>query len=338
METEVNEVLNEYFRLKYDYEFNIMSRKKIIINKTTLSNREKRAQFKKLKHNCIICRRPGGCVFKTTYFPEDEKSISYRLLSAVCVCVPPCNFNIKLEIGETEQLPHMLNNIQEKMKNDKSIIINEKNKLLFGNTNTEAALEKFSDIKDSINHYSSLYEIYLDLYNNIIENKEKKQLFDELMQQLYTDISKIKEYIKLMNIEDNSQLAKDAVSIYVNSMIPLLEKIREIKYDETKVIHEDSTNTCNLLQNKYSIANLSFTNFENKVVSFNLDSETNKKVPKDIQQSKKKILVVQPEQKIEIVSESEENMPDVELEKVSPSELQEVSDIEELLPDFAITQ
>ena len=40
---DVKETLNEYFKLKLQYETQIMANKKKIMNNSTLSNREKRA-------------------------------------------------------------------------------------------------------------------------------------------------------------------------------------------------------------------------------------------------------------------------------------------------------
>ena len=69
---DVKETLNEYFKLKLQYETQIMANKKKIMNNSTLSNREKRREFLKLKPKCINCKRPGGTIFKTTFFAETD--------------------------------------------------------------------------------------------------------------------------------------------------------------------------------------------------------------------------------------------------------------------------
>jgi hypothetical protein len=77
-----------------------------------------------------------------------------------------------------------------------------------------------------------------------------------------------------MKETENIQFAKDAVIIYQDSLIPIMNKIRDLTYDETKVWHDIDSNTCNLIQNKYSIQSLSYSSFEDKVVSFNIGLET----------------------------------------------------------------
>ena len=64
---DVKESLNEYFKLKQKYEAEIAANKKRIINNPTLSNREKRSEFMKLKPKCINCKRPGGSIFKVLF-------------------------------------------------------------------------------------------------------------------------------------------------------------------------------------------------------------------------------------------------------------------------------
>lgn len=56
---DVKEALNEYFKLKFKYETQNNANKKKILNNANLSNREKRAEFLKLKPKCINCKRPG---------------------------------------------------------------------------------------------------------------------------------------------------------------------------------------------------------------------------------------------------------------------------------------
>lgn len=270
---DVKEGLNEYFKLKQKYENQIMINKKKIINNPSLSKREKRSEYIKLKPKCINCNRPGGTKFIIHYVPEnsteDKYEEPYREYSATCgIIADPCNLNIKIQIGITELLPDILNTYQNDIKNLKNKVIDDKNKLLFGYITTEEALDSFEKIKDDISRLSGFYEFYLEEYNNIVDNDKKKQELDEAITQSYIEINNIKEYIKRMNETDNIQFAKDAVNIYNGTLKPLLDKIRHLKYSEYIVLHNEENNTCNLIQNKYTIEDLLFTFFQNKVTSY----------------------------------------------------------------------
>jgi hypothetical protein len=278
---DVKEALNEYFKLKLNYETLLLVNKKQIMNNQTLSNREKRREFLKLKPKCINCKRPGGTIFKTTFFAETDDEEAYRQHSATCgIIADPCNLNIKIQVGKVEMLPELLNSMQNDIKNEKDKIIDNKNKLLFGYLNTEEVLQNFDRLKSNISFFTSLYEAYLDTYNNIIDNDKTKEELSESITDSYIQISQIKDCIKKMNETDNVQYARDAVNIYVNTLMPLMNKTRLLKYNENMVWYNNDTNTCNLIQNKYSIQNLSYSSFQSRVVEFNIglkvDTKTNK--------------------------------------------------------------
>ena len=265
----VKDALNEYFKLKSKYETAIEKNKKKIMNNVTLSKREKRAEYLKLKPKCINCSRPGGTRFHTTYYPDTDKEEAYREYTAICgIVADPCDLNIKIQIGKTELLPNILDEMQDTIKKYKNDIIDKKNKLLFGYLDTQQVLEDFEKMKDSIGLYTSLYEDYLTNYNNLVDNEQKNTELKESYIQLYQQIDNVKECIQKMNETDNTQYASDAVHIYVNIIQPLLQKIRALQYNEMTVVQINST--CNLMQTKYSIENLSYTTFANKVVSYDV--------------------------------------------------------------------
>ena len=283
----VKESLNEYFKLKNKYETKIEKNKKKISNNITLSNREKRSEYLKLKPKCINCDRPGGTKFKTIFFPDTDKEDAYREYTAVCgIVADPCDLNIKIQIGKTELLPDILNELQTIIKDYKNEIIDNKNKLLFGYLTTDEVLDKFDKTKDDVEHFTILYKGYLEIYDNLCNNDKKNKELNEAITLSYIEIDKLKECIKLMNDTDNTQYVNDAVNIYVNILQPLLNQIRTLKYNETFVWHNEDKNTCNLIQNKSSFEQLSYSNFTDKVVSYDVGviSKTKKK-PKMIIES-----------------------------------------------------
>ena len=266
---DVKDSLNEYFKLKQKYESEIAANKKKIINNSTLSNREKRSEYLKLKPKCINCKRPGGTLFKINLFSEDQNNESYREYNATCgIIADPCGLNIKIQYGKTDLLTDILKNIEDEMKEIKDKIIDDKNKLLFGYLTTEDALTDFDYSKEMLNTYSELYEDYLGKYNSIVENDEKKTELEESITESYIQINKIKVCILKNSETDNMIYIKDAVDIYNTILIPTLNKIRNLKYNENFVWHNEYSNTCNLMQNSYSIANMSFSSFQSKFIHF----------------------------------------------------------------------
>jgi hypothetical protein len=306
METlpDIKEALNEYFKLKNKYETQIMANKKNILNKTFLSKREKKEEYKKLKPKCINCKRPGGTLFSNIYVPETDTTESYRELRAVCgIISDPCNLNITIQLAKVELMPSLLKSMEDDIKSYKNQIIDHKNKLLFGFVNTEEALENFENLKEYIGNMTSLYEQYLESYHKIVDNNEKQEELNEAITNSYIEIEKMKDCIVKMNETNNVQYARDAVTIYTTTLMPLLHTIRELKYNETLIWHNEYTNTCNLIQNKYSIANLSFASSNDKVIEFNVGLSAEQEVS-----SKKSKIILESETETETPTLEESGM------------------------------
>ena len=273
------DALNEYFKLKNKFENDFNVYKKKIINNVTLSKREKRSEFLKIMPKCVNCRRPSkkGTIFSVTFNAETENESAYRKFSAVCGnLVDPCNLDIEIRLGETEPLDKLISDMRNEIKLYKNKIIDDKNKLLFGLITTEKALENFDFNKSYINDLTSVYELYLDQWNKIVDNPDKKTELEDAIILSYENIDKIKECIKKMNENDDVKLAGAAANIYVTTLKPLLEKIRHLKYSENLVYHDDYYNVCRLIQTPYSELDLGFDGYDSKVIKYNVGLQAKK--------------------------------------------------------------
>ena len=269
--TSVKDALNEYFRLKEMFESTNNKIKKKIINNSTLSKREKRSEYLKLKPKCINCKRPSkfGTLFSVTFHPADDKTDAYRCLKSSCgFLTDPCNLNIEINIGQYEPVDKFMNDIRNDIKNTKNNIINDKNKLLFGLVTTEKAIEDFEFNKKYISELTSIYEKYLDKWNDIVENPQKKIELEESLVQSYMFINQIKDCIKKLNETGENQFAVDAANIYHNLLKPILDKIRSLKYSENLVFNDDTENVCKLIQKPYNEMDTLLSGYESKVVSY----------------------------------------------------------------------
>jgi hypothetical protein len=280
----VKEVLNEYFKLKDQFENQNNVHKKRIMNNQTLSKKEKRAEFLKLMPKCVNCKRPSrkGTIFSITYHSGDDIYSNYRIFKAICGnLADPCNLNIEFNIGNNSHNDEFIKNISTEIKEVKNKIIDDKNKLLFGLLTTETALENFEFNKEYIEILTSIYERNLDIWNTDMENTSKKIELDELTLKYYENINAIKDCIKKMNEMNDSQYAVDAVNIYHNILQPILNKIRQLKYKENIVYNDDDNKTCNLIQRKYTIEDLSVSFYNDKIISYNVGVKIDKsKKPK----------------------------------------------------------
>ena len=268
MAESVEGAINEFYKLKNKYEIELFKKKKTILNNVTLSSKEKKTEYKKLKPKCINCKRAGGTLFSVKFYTGNDE---YREFRAVCgVVADPCNLNITVQTGKYELLPVVLEGIEKEIQDNKKSIIDDKNRLLFGLMTTETALQKFEDIKDYIASLTSLLDSYLDEYNSITDNLEKKTELKENIVKSYLYIEEIKESMKNFDKEDNTQYVRDVVNIYLTKLQPVLNKITELKYKENIVYYNETDNTYNLIQNQYTTQSLEFTYFNNKVLNYDV--------------------------------------------------------------------
>ena len=261
----INDAINEYYKLKMKYEADLSKNKKKIINNTRLSLKEKRREFAQLKPKCINCKRPGGTIFSTTL----DKSANTRELKAICgVTAQPCKLNITILVGTYELFPITLSGMSQDLKDEKMEIINNKNQNIFGYISAQQTVNVFAKLKDSISDTTALYMSYLEEYLDIVENKQKKNDLKRDQEFFYNFITEINNAIGLFHSTDNTQYMRDAVDIYVNKLLPLLDKIMKLKYNENKVLYNENDNTYHLIQNKYTFKDIEFNVGQEKVVSF----------------------------------------------------------------------
>ena len=271
----IMEAIKEYYKLKENYENLIMKQKKKIISDNSLSNIEKRQKFLELKPKCINCKQSGGTTFQIIYEKDTDEHDSYRIFIAKCnVRENPCKLNINFQIGKMEIIPELIKETEETIKSIKNRIITSKNKLLFGIIKSDQAIRAFDELKYGINAYSSFYESYYKIYNDIFNNDERKNELNSEMSNLYIQINLIKDKIKSMNETSNITYAEEAVDIYITTLIPLLNKIKNLKYKVNDVWFNEDTNTYHLIQNNYNISEMYLNNdSDNKVTQFIVGNE-----------------------------------------------------------------
>ena len=76
---DVKDAINEFFKLKHQFEVETNKNKKKIINNKELSKKEKRAEYLKLMPKCINCKKPSktGTDFTITYHPASDEKESF---------------------------------------------------------------------------------------------------------------------------------------------------------------------------------------------------------------------------------------------------------------------
>jgi hypothetical protein len=273
------DALNIYFKMKNDYEETNLKLRKKIIKEKGLSWKEKRTEYKKLKPKCVNCKRPVGSIFSNFYSPEENG----RKLMAVCGDrMDPCPLNIIINLGDTTTYLNDSYSLEKEIISLKNRIIKDKNDQIFGYISLEDAVKNFEDVKEDLNFTLSNYELVLENYMNVSDNKQKNDSIKKEQISIYQDIQGIKDYILQYKSGENVQFIRDAVEIYVNQLTPKIENLNKLKFSYRDIVYDSDDDTYHFVQKQYTIDELetSYSKHEIGVESLQIGVKETKAKPK----------------------------------------------------------
>ena len=171
------EKLNEYYKLKNDYETKKQVVKNNILKDETLTMKQKQEKFGKHKFKCINCNRNVGSIF------ENNDGI----LTAICGDkVKPCSLDIKINRGKFLLLEELLDAFQDGVEETKESIIKVKLDLLFNYKNETNVLDEFTSLKSQLEQdLEAVMEYKTKLIEKVknLDNKSELKVKLELSQE-----------------------------------------------------------------------------------------------------------------------------------------------------------
>ena len=226
---DVVNAVDQFYKLKSEYEKSIYNEKIKIINNETLSKEDKLKKYKLLKPKCIACKKEVGTIFTT----------NHNKLSAKCGATKsiynknfsPCPLNILIEKGNIDLLPNIVNEFHKEKENDKDKIIKTKLDYFFNFENEENTIKNFKELKKNYLEDMETYTDYLNELNDTINNSENQKEINKTILDINASKELIKEMIKEYKKEGKEALLKDAVKEYVGVLQDLINKYNTLKYN-----------------------------------------------------------------------------------------------------------
>lgn len=254
-----NEALNNYYKLKNEYEKRYYTKKIKIINNDLLSNKDKKKEISSIKQKCINCNKNGGTIFKY----ENKK------LFALCGNKEsPCNLNIVLSKEKILNIRDLIYEFENKINELKINIIKVKLDFLFNYNSQQISLELFNKFKKELEDINIKYSDLILKYNNITNNSElKKELDNKLLSQ-----NELLNRIKIINNEYTNTKSiyyiNDLVELYINECIKMNDNILNLKYKYNNV------EKINSMPNIYKLNQYknNFNEFEVSIENAKIDS------------------------------------------------------------------
>ena len=150
-------------------------------------------------------------------------------------------------------------------------MINTKLKFLFGFDNQESAIADFEKIKTDLIKTIKEYQNNTSKYINTIYNLENVSKINTLNEKLVDNINFFKEHITNYKETGKNSYLRDAIEIYINTIVIINKDINQLKYKHQGVILEDN-NVYRLLQTAYTLSDLQIVqpNTENIVIEFSV--------------------------------------------------------------------
>lgn len=252
MDDKTSKEIENYYKLKSDYERSVNKLKKSILNNDELSINDKRKRFNLLRPKCIICKNPVGSIF----------TIKDRTLIALCGATQnkgkyePCTLDIKIKRPSVMLVDNVLEVLSENLETIKEDIISTKVKSIFNLIQEENAINNLDEFKKTFNETNKLYNEVKKQNDTIFNNEEKKELIKTMKKEI---MNKTNEIINLINSDTlNEQLSRDAVEIYINQLLPLIEKFNENKYSKMYMDYDEDNNNYTFIQEETTIKDLEF--------------------------------------------------------------------------------
>ena len=261
--------MNQYYKLKQQYEISIQKQKLNIMSKTLLSKREKRKKIMQLRHKCINCKKPGGTIFT---------NVNDRL-KAVCGSSEPCNLNIELLKAKYMDSQKEYRLYKSDLEQYKTSIIMTKLDFLFGYKSEEETLSLFEKGSSEIAKITDkMYQLENSI-NAVINNKETQQSIKQVETSLNEHIYDMKTIYKDYLEDNKSEMLKDMVELYITKIRPQAEELRKLKYMNTRVefsktikyiynVEAVDENIYTLVEEPYTIDKMEIADGKNMIVSY----------------------------------------------------------------------
>ena len=230
--TNYTDALNEYFRLKRNYEDDLHKKRKQIFEKEPSKKIAKRL-VAAVVPNCIKCKRKVGTVFS-------RKETTY---TAVCGDTKnPCDLDIQIYPGVMTQFQYIFDTAKEEFDKVKDVIIRQKLDTLFNFVTEEESVELFKNQLQLYNEAHTFYNDYLDKYNDMYNNKDTASTIQSKHENLFSLIEKNKDLLSEYRQTNNVEFLKSEVDLQITDIMPEIRNIRMLKHEimEINTVKPDS--------------------------------------------------------------------------------------------------
>ena len=174
------------------------------------------------------------------FFGDDSIGAKRKLIARCGDIDKPC-FNIEISKGSIKTEQDFVDYWKNEAQKDKLNIVRIKLDVLFNYLTNEDIDKEFNELREKVKEANEEYIEREMVLSNIVNNPDKEREITDLNNKL--DNILLKQKIKLERFKkgQNTKLVKELVEEYSKDLIPLLDNLRNMKYEYTNVNYNKQT-------------------------------------------------------------------------------------------------
>lgn len=243
------ESLQEYFRLKTAYETRVLKIKREVFKKSK-TKKESKARLSALKPKCIQCDRPVGSIF-------ENKGRTY--IARCGDTSHPCGLRIQLFGGEFENVSDTLVKYHRILEMTKQFIIEDKLDVVFDYITEAEGVELFKANLDDYTKEKHHYQTLKKEYHGVNFNEEEEEKLAVKKKKIAQIRERMQEMLKTYKIDENQETLKDAMTIYIQELLPEIQNEAFLRYKIREINFDKKSETFELFQQGWRLNQLEYT-------------------------------------------------------------------------------
>uniref|UniRef100_A0A6C0LI51 Uncharacterized protein n=1 Tax=viral metagenome TaxID=1070528 RepID=A0A6C0LI51_9ZZZZ len=218
--------LEEYYKLKDEYETSIIKTRRKIIRDRSINKSAKLQAIASMRKKCSNCGKLGGMVF----------SQEGTILRAKCSAIQgPCALDIEINRGDYQPVDALYTFASEESEDTRTKIIRTKLNMLFGFTSESDAMTLFADQKEDFDSITASLRDVDDTFVNVVQCKRTLDQRKETKANISVAVDRLRRLSKQYNETNNPAIISDMVTHYVNEIQPEATKYRELRFAKNAI-------------------------------------------------------------------------------------------------------
>tara|TARA_A200000113_G_scaffold224665_2_gene243146 strand:- start:49 stop:864 length:816 start_codon:yes stop_codon:yes gene_type:complete len=218
--------LDEYYKLKDEYETANRKARRKIVRDRSLDKSAKLQALASLKTKCANCGKLGGMVF----------SSEGNILKARCTASQgPCSLDIEINRGDFQPVVEIHDFISDETEDARTNIIRTKLNMLFGFITESEAMSEFVDQKDEFDSLEGSLRDIDEIFTNVVQGKKTLDQRKNTKETIRIAVDTLRQLSKKYQETNDPGLINEMVTHYINEIQPEATKYRELRFAKNEI-------------------------------------------------------------------------------------------------------